>query len=486
MKSSKSLAWPNVIILVISCIGFPLMVYGQDALKFNKNAKYTESVLTFLDGKTVKYRAYENIFYVSKVVDSAYQSLNFYVPEKAFNDQKKPIFLKTNVGGYMAAKASAPSNVDATGRALLEGYVVVIPGARGWNSKIDKNDGTSVYTGRAPAAIVDLKAAIRYLRYNDATMAGDAERIITDGTSAGGAMSSLLGASGNNPRYEPYLKALGAAVQRDDVFATVAYCPIIDLEHSDIAYEWLYSGTNTKSRSLPEAQADVSNELAALYPKHLNNLALKKPDGTLLTSENYLDYLKSFLITSAQKARDDGMDFAENSGVKLNKGFRGTSGEFVLDIDLETYLDYVVVKQPLKSPPAFDKLGVLAGEASFENNLFGNDWGKPKNFTNFSLNKSAGSSSSSVDAVMQEKVFMLNPMNFVGDGVSTTTKHWYIRHGALDRDTAFNISINFYTKLINKGYEVNFALPWNRQHRGDYDLNDLFAWIDEVVQGPTK
>ena len=67
-------------------------------------------------------------------------------------------------------------------------------------------------------------------------MPGNAEKIITDGTSAGGAMSALLGTTGNNPAYEPYLKAMGAADARDDVYASVCYCPITDLNHADIAY----------------------------------------------------------------------------------------------------------------------------------------------------------------------------------------------------------------------------------------------------------
>ena len=77
---------------------------------------------------------------------------------------------------------------DATGRALKEGYVVVVPGTRGRNSR----DGET-YTGRASKAILDLKAAIRYLRRFDKQIPGNTERIITDGTSAGGAMSALMG-----------------------------------------------------------------------------------------------------------------------------------------------------------------------------------------------------------------------------------------------------------------------------------------------------
>ena len=97
--------------------------------------------------------------------------------------------------------------------ALSRGYIVAAPGARGRTLKDEQGN----YTGKAPAAIVDLKAAVRYLRSNDKNMPGNAERIISNGTSAGGALSALLGATGNNKDYEPYLKELGAANAKDDV-----------------------------------------------------------------------------------------------------------------------------------------------------------------------------------------------------------------------------------------------------------------------------
>ena len=463
-----------------------------DPLRFDPNRTSTESTLTFLDGAKVEYRAYETIYYVANVVDSAYQYLNVYIPESAYtNSSLTPIFLRNYVGGYFSSKPAAPSPTDASGRALREGYVLVVPGARGWNAKITKPDGSTVFPGKAPAGIVDLKAAVRYLRHNDAVMAGSAERIISDGTSAGGAMSALLGATGNHPAYEPYLQELGAARERDDVFATVSFCPIIDLEHADMAYEWMYSETNrpegaTAGRPLTSTQAAVSGELAALFPAYQNSLGLKMPDGTALTAGNYREYLKSFLIKSAQKARDAGMDIPSSTGVKLNTGSRGSSGEFVLDVDLATYLTYIVGKTPLKSPPAFDKMGVVGTDATPENQLFGDITGNPVNYTDFSRQKVVKNPSAVVDEDIMKRVYLMNPMNFVGDAKATTTKNWYLRHGALDRDTGFQIPINLYTKLINKGYAVDFALPWNRGHSGDYNLDEVFAWINQVLKAANK
>ncbi|MDR1813596.1 MAG: alpha/beta hydrolase, partial [Tannerella sp.] len=91
---------------------------GASSLRFDA-ANFTEKELTLRDGGSVKYRAYENIFFVTNVEDSVYQTVNIFIPENA--DSHSPIFLKTNIGGYMAAKAGQPTERDATARALQEG-----------------------------------------------------------------------------------------------------------------------------------------------------------------------------------------------------------------------------------------------------------------------------------------------------------------------------------------------------------------------------
>ena len=55
-----------------------------------------EKTLTMPDGESVAFDAYENIYFVTNVEDSTYQTLNFYVPKSAGQDT--PIFLRTYVG----------------------------------------------------------------------------------------------------------------------------------------------------------------------------------------------------------------------------------------------------------------------------------------------------------------------------------------------------------------------------------------------------
>lgn len=417
------------------------------------------------DSTVVRYTAYSGIRYVTNVEDTTYQTLNFFVPEGA--TQRSPILLRTYVGGYMAARAQDPSAFDATGRALREGMCVCIPGSRGNNSMQG-----GVYTGKAPRGLLDLKAAVRYLRLNDKRMLGSAERIVTDGTSAGGAMSALLGATANHPDYEPLLRQMGAAQVRDDVYAAVCYCPITDLDHADVAYEWLFM-YNRPDVVKSQLQGTKFND-------YINSLGLKNPkDNTPLDYTNYMDYLKSYLIASAQRFVNEGGEISDSLGFHFLKRIPHTptsrrggprfvramaqKTDVINDVDMRLFLSYVVSRHPLKDFPAFDNLD------SPECQVFGNEYGVPAHFTGENLGDE-----------LQKRIRMMNPMNYIRDPKATVAPHWYIRHGALDRDTSFPIPVNLATMLMNQGRDVNFALPWNRSHSGDYNLDDLFRWLKTI------
>jgi len=350
--------------------------------------------------------------------------------------------------------------------ALSKGYVVAAPGARGRTLK-DKN---GAYTGKAPAAIVDLKAAVRYLYFNDEVMPGDANKIISNGTSAGGALSALLGASGNSQDYLPYLTELGAADTRDDIFAVSSYCPITNLENADSAYEWMYNGVNTFSR-----MEFTRNTSAQEYNDR--SLTRTTVQGNLTEDEIRIS---NRLKNSANKALAEGKDISE-----FKKAFTIENGKVVV-VDLDVYTH---IGDRMKSPPAFDSLDASSGE----NNLFGDKKTDNKNFTKFSFdiaNKEAieyyqkgkfnDKSIKIVIPKMADKAIikMMNPMNYIE---SAPTKYWRIRHGAIDKDTSLAIPAILAIKLKNSGKIVDFAAPWGQGHGGDYDLDELFNWIDTIV-----
>lgn len=474
-------------------------------------ANYTLKTLT-LSNKTITYRAYENIVYVQYPVDIQYEVMNIYVPEEyyegksigAYTAETAPIFLPNTVGGYMPGTPGSPGQErNGTGPnaalvALSKGYVIAEPGVRGRTTQ----DEQGQYTGKAPACIVDLKAAVRYLHYNDKKMPGDAEKIISNGTSAGGALSALLGASGNNKDYEPCLKAIGAANARDDIFAVSAYCPITNLDNADMAYEWLFNGINEyKKMVFPEGtmpfpgqampaadqgamppmrpmlfeakgtmtseQINNSDELKSLFPMYLNHLGLKTNAGTMLTLDadgngSFKDYVKSYVMASAQKALNDGKDLSGLTWIRIQ-------GDTIADIDFDAYVRFA---GRMKTTSAFDGMDLGNGE----NDLFGTANTKAQHFTQFGKEHSTVGGSLADASITK----MMNPMNYIGASGTTTTKYWRIRHGAIDRDTSLAIPVILVTKLENKGCDVDFAVPWGQGHGGDYDLNELFSWIEKI------
>ena len=190
---------------------------------------------------------------------------------------------------------------------------------------------------------MDYKAAVRYLHAFAKDLPGDEEKIITNGTSAGGALSSLVGSSGNHPDYEPYLKAIGAADAGDEIFAASCYCPIINLEHADAAYEWQFLGVNEFRRmqmnlteggrpefsavdgDMTPEQVQTSKDEAALFPEYVNSLGLKDEQGRALTlaadgTGTFLEYVKAIVLESAQKALDRKTDLSGETWLTVEDG----------------------------------------------------------------------------------------------------------------------------------------------------------------------
>ena len=127
----------------------------------------------------------------------------------------------------------------------------------------------------------------------------------------------------------------------------------------------------------------------------------------------------------------------------------------------------------MKAPPAFDSLDLQTPE----NSLFGSATIDSRHFTSFAAEHSANHTVADASVVK-----MMNPMNYIDREGTTTANHWRIRHGAVDRDTSLAIPVILATKLQNSGLFVDFAMPWGQAHGGDYDLDELFAWMDRICR----
>ena len=189
----------------------------------------------------------------------------------------------------------------------------------------------------------------------------------------------------------------------------------------------------------------VSKVLRDEFPAYVNGLNLRDAAGKKLTLDKngngtFKDFIKAKYIESAQSAVDAGKDLSNETWIKIRNGK-------VIDVD-------------------------LADLSSAENDEFGTTSNKPRHFSN----------TYKVDMADANQIRIMNPLNFIGQSNVNVAKHFRIRHGSADRDTALAIPAILALKLQENGVDVNFFSPFGQGHGGDYDLEELFDWIDSICK----
>lgn len=511
--------------ILCSLMGINAIAQTKDPLLFPKEnfTVETKIVKTSAGEKKVTYRSYMHIPYVANPIEKDYQSLNVMVPIKvddvAVDATNAPILFAIGIGGYMSvnnmregmggmgggSRGGGPGGMGGGSRgggmggmgggpggmgggnlgggpggpggnsnisgnkdlALAAGYVVVVPGCRGRDNK--SADGT--YCGKAPAAIVDLKAAVRYIRHNKGILPGNVNWIVSTGVSAGGAMSALLGASGNNHSYGPYLKEIGAADTNDEIFGSCCFCPITDLEHADGAYEWMYGALPTRSGNVDQ---ELSKQLKELFSKYQASLNLKGKNGFgPITAENYDKYLLQYYIfPSANKFLKELTEEKRNEYLGNNKWitWKANTATFV-------FADYVAHVGRMKGLPAFDDFDKKQPEPG----EFGNKTTDSRHFTDYSLQHSTGDKNAKIDSELQALVNQMNAMYFIGQNDAGCAKNWWLRQGAADNHTSQTVMANLATSLENQNKNVNTFLYWDAGHGADQDAEEMIAWIGKIT-----
>ena len=510
----------------------------------------TKTVSTGSGTRAVKYRFHRDNVYVRHPVNYKYQSLNVSVPVeidgKPVDATNAPVMFAINVGGYTSSSswgataqgggvsagsaaggfgspggggapggsgapsggasggASAPggaspgassvgtgssmasyyTSYDDGEMALARGYVVVEPGCRGR----DLRWSNGRYYGKAPAMIVDLKAAVRYLRYNKDLIPGNTDWIITSGGSAGGALSALLAASGNSSLYDADLTALGAADADDSVFLSASYSPITDLDHADMQYEWMWgtlpdvggstpggtSGGGSSSGKL--VNQTYSGQLTSAFGGYLDILALPGGNGYgTLTAENYAGYLvKEYLEPAAAKALSQTLTASERDAYLAKNTWITWSGGHAT-FGWEKFLAHVGSRS--KGVPAFDAFDLSATE----NSVYGDATNNARHFTLYSLRHATGNASAQLAGDLPQTIAMMNPLYHLRSRNPSRARYWWIRTGTLDTNTAHTVVGNLAALATRLGDSVNSAMYWDGGHAVNYDSPDLFAWIGELT-----
>lgn len=443
---------------------------------------------------TVAYCLYSNVVYAANPVNSSYESMNIYVPTSVDGVavSSKPIMFENNVGGYMSSQAGQPGTNG--NYALGKGYVVVEPGCRGRD-----NGSSGDYYGVAPAAMVDLKAAIRFLRYNASlgTFTGDVSHIISSGGSAGGALSALLGASGNSSLYDSYLAAIGAADADDNIFAVGAWSPITNLDHADMAYEEEYGSLKSNGAAV---NATVSADLATEFESYQDGLALADKRGSMgtLTSGNITQYiLQEYMEPSLLKyvnAGGSAPSYATCTSTACTFTFAnyvansiGTRGKgvpaFDSFFDITSSSSYYGTEVNTACQPETMEFGNPAGTTTYSgSNCSG---GSPRHFTNFSSEAMDGAA---ISTSMQTIVDMMNPMTYLVNAISSgdssgVAKYWYIRDGAIATDTSAYIIVDLATAAENLlgTSKVNAWEDWGQGHNVNADPSGFSTWAAASV-----
>ena len=426
-----------------------------------------------------------------------------------FTAATAPYVLPVNTPGFNASQAPTWL-ADGIASYTQAGMIYLQPGIRGRDNTTD-SQGQEV-VGGAPWGVTDLKAAIRYVRYNKDVLPGDTDKIVSFGHSGGGAQSAILGASGDSTLYNPYLEALGAAMKdkqgnpiSDTPYGTMTWSPITSLDYADAAYEWnlgQFADSNTRAEGT-FTQA-LSQDLAKEYANYINQLGLKHEGQALTLAESsegiytqgsYATYLEgvvnqslnNFLADTSFPYTSDGA----SPGGSTESVTYETAQAYIDSLNAETqWVTYDAaanrakissladfakyVKTASKSVPAFDALdrslaenavfGVAdANELHFDQvvaRLLKNNQAKYESLTDWNSQyvtdfESDLAKTDSLGKTIAERQDLYNPMFYLtsaysGYQTSKPAPHWRIRSGLSQGDTALTVETNLALALENQ------------------------------------
>lgn len=488
------------------------------------------------------------VTYCANPADPYIQTLDIYVPAAyvdavpngngtytvAFNDKtitnangttydvhSAPIIYQTTIDGYAEGySVTLFSDLKGTSQNTIEtvesersaqyddyigaGYILVVPSSRGRDSEF--------VNGTAPAPIVDLKAGVRYLKYNKSIMPGDTDKIIAIGGSAGGSCVALLAASGNSELYTPYLDAIGAAPATDDIFGVRAMATIANVHLADAAYAYLHynetswtgMGPNAGATTLEGAQLEIHKALKNAFEDYIVSLGFEADTFMNDYTDAINDAINAFVGAYYSDNIDEffSYEYSNNKGQKNQKladAYDEATSAFTVEDPIQFVADFMARSKGLLG---FDG----TGNSTLEAQLFGKTHFSQTNVDVFQKILDAGEYTnyddsttlqSLIDAYQKEidanenEIKLMSVLTFLVDGEkSDIAPHWHLCNSTMDGDVGSIMAYLMY-KLIDKDFdnvEAEFHLGFDQVSNaghgyGDFSFAELMAYIDKDVKG---
>lgn len=523
------------ILIFVSIVSFSCNKKNEEEIQIIEREETVIENLTYpnkVDMSKWLYNSDDNVYYQLGIdycvnpVDEKYEKLAIFVNDKfmdGVNNGDGTYTCKVSnekvVKNYIAMTAPIVMPIEKDDFSANEALTEYSS-----NSKIYTDEGfIYVHAGHrgkehgAPLGVVDIKAAIRYIKYNSDLLLGDSSKIFTFGMGSGGAKSMIVGATGDSPLYEKYLDNIGAVKNiSDSVFGAAAWCPIINFDSADMEYEW---NMGESRKDISDYEKDLSKKLSKEYVKYINSLNLYDSYGNSLSLEDdgnmghkgsYYELVKSliedslndFLINTTFPYTYSGQVYETKEDYinDLNKDFEWVFyDEKMGSAKISNISDFSkAVKIANKNIPAFDALDKTYGE----NILFGIGDGNGVHFDSYmseivedekkeeyinDLNK--------VDSLgydTKKRVNMYSPLYFLlknkeGYNTVNVAEYFRIRSGISQSETSVTTEINLAMALSEhrdvKG--VDFEMVWGKKHEkaesiGDSDIN-FIEWVNRCM-----
>lgn len=506
------------------------------------------------------------ITYCSDAESPQYESFGIYVPgsymtgtknddgtytcriarrtaSSGYTSQTAPVVMPLNSMGSSGQASPVSYNYDDVSDYLQAGYVCVLAGYRGTSNASDASERASDDVG-SPWGVTDLKAVIRYLRYNGGVLPGDSDRIYTCGEAGGATLAAVLGTSGDSSLYYEYLESIGAIMAdmngkyiSDSIAGVMCWSPATGLDYADEACEWMQGqyldGGNRAEGTFTKA---LSTDMAERYAAYINRLRLRDDEGNILrfakaddgiyTMGSYYEYVK-WLVEDSLDEYLAGTDFPCTV-------HDSATGRSVACNNVQDYINFLNSDSPWVSYDSSTNtatitdlqsfvqhhMGATAGVPVFDglqrqgmtNSLFGNDTTNALHFDKsvadlLQANQDTYASLSGWDSsyvsawssdlgqtdalgtTVKERVNMYNPLYYLckyysGVGSSQVAVDWSIESDVSRGDPSFLGEMNLALALHGTGgvNSVDFSLPWEQDVANSDHTDSFVAWVGKCCK----